>query len=266
MYDIIPQGLTLTNPVGGEAWVPTVSTLDTANIQWDDYGGPANGFKLEFSSDNGSSWTTIGDNIAASSRIFGWAVPATPTSEGRIKITKIGTALTQVSNPFTITAMPFDSLAAVQCEGYINLGWRPVPGATDYEVMMLRGDEMTPVAITTGLNYQFRGLSKDSLYWVTVRARINGKPGRRAVAVSRQPNSGTCAGIISDNDLKVDSVLVKSVGRKFTSSALTAGTIVRATIKNLDDAAANSFNVKYSLNGGPWITENVSTPLAAGSV
>jgi len=37
VYDIIPQSLVLTNPVGGERLIPTVSTLDTFYVQWDSY-------------------------------------------------------------------------------------------------------------------------------------------------------------------------------------------------------------------------------------
>ena len=37
------------------------------------------------------------------------------------------------------------------------------------------------------------------------------------------PTTGTCAGTISDNDLKIDAILVPAIsGRVFTSSALTA--------------------------------------------
>ena len=104
--------------------------------------------------------------------------------------------MVSTSQAFTILAAPTVSLAAVQCEGYISLTWTAVTGATDYEVMMLQGDEMVSVATTTNTNYIFSGLSKDILYWVTVRARLNGSPGFRAPAIPYQPNVGTCAGTI----------------------------------------------------------------------
>ncbi|MEK7226546.1 MAG: peptidase S8/S53 subtilisin kexin sedolisin, partial [Bacteroidota bacterium] len=214
VYDIIPNSLVLTNPVGGEAMTPTgtyffgAQVFDTMYVQWDDYSIPTNEmFTLEFSSDGGSSWSTLSNSIPASAKLYKWAVPATPTELAKIRLKKNNTAFTQTSNAFTITALPVVSLASTQCEGYIAINWGAVPGATDYEVMKLQGDEMVSVATNASLNYTFSGLSKDSVYWVTVRARINGKPGRRAVAVSRQPNSGTCAGSISDNDLKIDSII-----------------------------------------------------------
>ena len=277
VYDIIPQSLILTNPVGGEALTPTgtyffgAQVFDTMYVQWDDYSTPTNEtFSLEFSSNGGSNWSTLSSSIPASERLYKWAVPNLPTDFAKIRLTKNNTAFTQTSNTFIITALPIDSLAPVQCEGYINLGWRNVPGATDYEVMMIQGDEMVSVGTTTALNYVFSGLSKDSVYWVTVRARINGKPGRRAIAVSRQPNSGTCAGTISDNDLKIDAIISPaSSGRLFTSYALSGSVPITIRIKNLDDAVSGgNINVSYSINGGAPVSEVITSPvadMAAGS-
>lgn len=271
VYDIIPQGLVLTNPIGDEAFFPTgtyffgAQVFDTIYVQWDDYSSPANEmFTLEFSSNGGSSWSTLSNTIPSSSRIFRWAVPNTPTEQAMIRLSKNNTAFIQTSSAFTITALPVVSLSATQCEGYISINWSAVPGATDYEVMMLQGNEMVSVATTNALNYTFSGLSKDTVYWVTFRARINGKPGRRAVAVSRQPNSGSCIGSISDNDLKIDSMISPaSSGRVFTSSALSNNVPVTIRIKNLDDAVSSgNINVSYSINGGPPVAEVITTPLA----
>jgi hypothetical protein len=271
VYDMIPDSLVLTNPVGGEALTPTgtyffgAQVFDTMYVQWDDYSTPANEmFTLEFSSDGGGSWSTLNNTIPSSERLFKWVVPNITTDLGKIRLTKNNTAFTQTSNAFTITALPIDSLAPVQCEGYINLGWRAMPGITDYEVMMLQGDEMVSVATTNSLNYIFSGLSKDTVYWVTVRGRINGKPGRRGVAVSMQPNNGSCAGSISDNDLKIDSIISpSSSGRVFTSSALSASVPVTIRIKNLDDlVSGGNINVSYSINGGAPVSELIGSPAA----
>ncbi len=271
VYDIIPNSLVLTNPVGGEAMTPTgtyffgAQVFDTMYVQWDDYSSPTNEmFTVEFSSDGGTIWSTLNNIIPSTERLYKWVVPATPTDQGKIRLSKNNTALTQTSNAFTITALPVVSLAATQCEGYIAINWAAVPGATDYEVMKLQGDSMASVATTNLLTYTFSGLSKDSVYWVTMRARINGNPGRRANAISRQPNSGTCAGTISDNDLKIDSLISPAAsGREFTSSALTNSVPVTIRIKNLDDAVSSgNINVSYSINAGPPVVEVITTPIA----
>ena len=264
VYDIIPESLRLTSPIGDERLWNTISTLDTGYIEWDSYGGPANTFTLEFSSDDGANYNVLSATIPATDRVYSWIIPDIATEKARIRLTKNGTALTQTSGPFIITNMPVDSLTPTQCPGYIQLGWRPVIGATDYEAMMLRGDEMVSMGTTTNLNFTFSGLSKDSTYLVTVRPRINGKPGRRAWGVLRKPNDGTCSGTISDNDLKVDSIIspVKS-GRLFTSTELTNSVPVTIRIKNLDDAVSTAdITVSYSMNGGAPVTALLTGPSA----
>lgn len=261
VYDIIPVSIKLTNPIGGEKLVAGESIY----ISWDSHGETSSTFNVEYSLNNGASWTTINSSVAASLRQLLWTIPATPTNEALVRITRNSDNMTDVSEPFTILGVPAVSLSSVQCEGYIAIEWTPVTAATDYEVMMLQGEEMVSKGITASTSFVFSGLSKDSVYWVSVRARYNGSPGRRAVAISRQPNSGTCSGSISDNDLKIDAVLAPVSGRKFTSSELTATTFISAQIKNLDDAAVNNFNMSYSVNGGSWVSESVNTTVNGGS-
>ncbi|HLG38331.1 MAG TPA: S8 family serine peptidase, partial [Chitinophagaceae bacterium] len=261
VYDFVPVETRITHPSGGEKFTPGENII----LQWDSYGDPANTFTLEYSTDNGTNWNVINNSVAANLRQLAWTVPNVNTDQALVRITRNSTAITTTSQAFTIVGIPAVSLAAAQCEGYIALEWPSVTGATDYEVMMLRGDEMVAMGTTAGTAYTISGLSKDTVYWVSVRSRINGNPGRRANALSRQPNSGTCSGTISDNDLKIDALLAPGSGRVLTSSALTAATTISVRIKNLDDAAVNTFNVKYSVNGGAFVSEAGTGPVAAGA-
>lgn len=263
VYDTIPVSTTLTYPIGGEH----LKENDSIYISWDSYGDPTNTFTIEYSKDNGSNWTTIDNNVAAGLRLLKWFIPSSDTTDqAKVRITRNGTGMISTSDVFTIIGVPALSLSITQCEGYFGIKWTKVAATTDYEVMMLSGDEMIPVGTTTDTNFVIGGLSKDTVYWASVRARLNGNPGRRATAISRQPNDGTCAGTISDNDLKLDAVISPaSSGRKFTSTELSAATTISARIKNLDDAAVSNFNMAYSVNGGSWITEPVSTTVAAGA-
>lgn len=265
VYDPVPKQLKITAPAGGEGLAPSTLKYDMLKISWEADGFPSGTVMLELSTDNGTTWSTIANNIDINRRVYTWWVPNVATSQALVRITKNGTGESSTSNPFTIVGQPKVSLSSIQCEGYININWTPVAGATDYEVMMLRGDEMKSVAITTGNSYTFSGLSKDSTYWITVRARVNGKPGRRPQAISRQPNSGSCAGSISDNDLKLDAILSPATGRKFTSTQLGSSSAITIRIKNLDDAPVNNFTVKYSINGSAFVTENVATTIAGGA-
>ena len=263
VYDTIPVSTTITHPIGAEHF----SQGDFYYITWDSYGNPANTFTVEYSADDGATWNLINNNVAATSRQLAWTVPNIFTHQARVRVTRNGTGMISTSEKFTIVGVPTVTAAAVQCEGYFAINWATIPEATGYEVMMLRGVEMQTVATVpnTQTSYTFSGLSKDSVYWVTVRSILNGTIGRRAVAISRQPNSGTCAGTVSDNDLKVDAVIVPVSGRELTSTALGANTIIRVRIKNLDDAAINNFNVKYSVDGGAFVSQPNTASIGAGA-
>jgi hypothetical protein len=259
-YDIVPDSTRLTFPIGGESF----STTDSALVQWD-ASDNASAFTLKYSSDDGANWTTIDNGIASNLRQKKWNIPNISTDKGKIQLMNNTNGAVSTSNAFTVLGLPTVILDGVQCEGYIKIKWVSVPAATDYEVFMLRGDDMQPVAIITDTTYTFSGLSKDSVYWVAVRARLNGSPGRRSVAISRQPNTSTCIGNISDNDLKLDAVLEPVTGRKFTVSELSNSVQIKVRVKNLDDVAISGFDLKYSVNNSAWTSENVSTSINGGA-
>ena len=261
VYDLIPVSLLLTHPVGGEGIKPG----ELIKIGWDAYGNTTNSFSIEYSLDNGVSWNTIDANVNPARRLFTWQVPSVATSQAIIRIKQNGTSLSSVSKPFTIIEIPVLTLSPAQCESYISLNWNAIASADDYEVMMLHGDEMKSVGITTSTSFSIHSLSKDSVYWLTVRARIGGKHGRRATSISRKPNDGNCNGSISDHDLKLDSILSPVSGRLYTHSALKTNQTVTVRIKNLDDVTVNGFYVQYSVNGGPWNNETVNIPIAPGA-
>lgn len=261
VYDVVPVSLKLTNPVGGEGEVPG----EFIKIVWDAYGNAANTFTLQYSTDAGSNWNNIDTAVPAQLRQYIWEVPAVITNQALIRIIQNGTFISSTSGAFIIIGVPSVTLSAVQCEGYIALQWSAVSGATDYEVMMLKNDEMVPVAATTNTGYSLSGLSTDSTYFVSVRARVAGKGGRRTVALSRKPNSGTCSGVISDNDLKLEAFLSPTSGRKATSTELSAAKALVVQVKNLDDAPATDFTIRYSVNGGTWIAEQITTTIAVGA-
>lgn len=257
VYDFVPTGIDLTYPSVDEPLVPGESIV----INWDAWGTSTNDFTLEYSIDNGNSWINISSSISANARQYNWTVPNIITHQAKMRINRNGTSLSDESQSFVIIPQPSVSLFTNQCEDYINIEWSAVTGATDYEVMMKQGAEMLAIETTTNTNHVFSGLDADSTYWVTVRARINGKPGRRAVAVNRKPDNGNCIGNISDNDLRMQAIVSPVTGRQFTSTEITTNTLV-VRIKNLDDAHVTGFSVQYSVNGSAFMTENVSATIA----
>lgn len=265
VYDIIPVSTTLTYPIGNEH----LKDGDAIYINWDSFGNSGNTFNVQYSLNNGTSWTNIGTNLAAATRQLSWTIPAaTVTDKARIKVIRNGTGVESTSEVFTILGVPTVSLSTTQCEGYIAINWTAVTGATDYEVMLLKGDEMVSVNSTNSNSYTISNLSKDSTYWVSVRARLNGNPGRRAIAISRKPDSGNCAGTISDNDLKMEEILFPLVsGRKNTSTEFTSPQPIKIRIRNLDNvSSAGTFTVGYSINGVSSTPQSVTPVIAGGGI
>jgi hypothetical protein len=261
VYDIIPVETKIVYPIGNETLVPG----ETETIQWESYGNPSNTFLVEYSTNNGGSWTTINAAVPGNVRRLDWTVPAVQSTQALIRVARNGTGHISTSSAFTILGMPALSLSAVQCEGYFAIDWTPVTGATDYEIFQLQGTEMVSIATTSSTNYVLSGLSSSTEYWVTVCARMGGQKGRKAFALKRIPNSGTCTGVVSDNDIKMDSIIAPVYGRLNTSTALTTTTIVSARIKNLDDANVTSFKMRYYVGGIQVIEDLVSATITPGN-
>ncbi|QRR02328.1 S8 family serine peptidase [Dyadobacter sandarakinus] len=263
VYDILPNVTRLTYPIGNER----LKDGDAFYISWDANGNGNGTFTVQYSLNNGAQWTTIAQNLAPGIRQVAWTIPAnTRSDQARVRVTDNGSGNTSVSEPFTILGVPTLTLSAGQCEGYAAIDWTQVAGATDYEVMLLNKGEMLPVTVTAGTSYVFSGLSKDSTYYFAVRARLNGKPGRRALAISRKPDSGTCTGTISDNDLAVSAVIFPAgSGRLLTSSALSSNAFIKIKIKNLDDADhAGPVQAGFFLNGVAGPLETISPAIEKG--
>ena len=78
-FTISGRGLTLTSPTGGETW----SAGSTQNITWSSVGNIST-VNLEYSADNGTSWTTIA--TAPNTGNYAWSLPPTEINAARLRI------------------------------------------------------------------------------------------------------------------------------------------------------------------------------------
>ncbi len=266
-WEFIDTDLKLLYPTGGERFT-TIATapgrLET--ISWEANDNSSNTFTLEYSLDNGSSWVLIANNVPATDFRYYWSVPTVFSATAKVRITRNGGGAS-ATTPGNFTIMGIPTLTAtVPCEGYVDLNWTAVPNVSDYQVFQLVNGELSPITTTTALTYRVSGLDRNTRYWFTVRPRIADSAGKRGTARSIIPALATpCSAAAFDNDLKIDTLLAPSNGRRFTGSALTATSPVTVRIKNLDNAATSgNYTLSYQVNGGAIVNEVSAATIAAG--
>ena len=262
-YDIIQPSIQLMYPYGNETWVTGASEI----IRWVANDGGTGDFTIEYSADNGSTWTTINNAVPATPTLYNWTVPSTATNTALIRVTRNGTPYSDVSHyPITVLGQPALTVTN-PCQGYAQLLWGTIPAATSYDIMQLVGDSMLKVASTTDTTYLLGNLNRDSSYWLAVRAVNAGTPGRRSIAANITPSGGSCALTVLNNDYTVDSLIGLSSGRLYTSTQLGAGIPITVELKNLGTIPpAGSYTMSYQVNGGTVITETTSATIAPNGV
>lgn len=261
-YELIQPSVTVEYPFGGEKLVPG----ESENIRWSAFGNEVNNFTIEYSTDNGSSWIIIGNNVSSASRSYAWTVPAAMiTNQALVRVSRNGTALADQSDlNFIVLGAPVITATNV-CEGAVQLDWPVVAGATSYDILQLRGDSMQVVANTTDGFYLLNGLDKNTKAWLAVAAKNGTVAGRRSVALGTVPGSGPCTLAVFNNDIKVDSILEPNTARQGFANAGDAIKAVKVAIKNLGSVAVtSSFNISYSY-GSTAITETISPVIGAGA-
>ncbi|MEP7255373.1 MAG: S8 family serine peptidase [Ferruginibacter sp.] len=255
-YQMDMNGVTVEYPFGGEKLVPG----ETETIRWTAYGDETNTFTLEYF--DGTSWNTINNNVAASARSYDWVVPSTVSNNYLIRVSRNASVYTDQSDyDFTVFGQPvLPTTLIIPCEGFAQLSWPAITGATSYDIWQQKGDSMAIINNTAGLSYLVPGLNSTTTYWFAVSAKNGSINGRRSIAKSALPSTGVCTLSNFDNNFKAVSIDSPVTRRQFTSSVLTAAEQIRFTIKNLDDAVSSgSYDLYYQVNSNPAVMETSST-------
>jgi hypothetical protein len=100
----VQQSLEITSPVGGEVWEGSSSHYITWNST------AISKVKLEFTTDNGISWTTIADSVL-SNGLYQWSpVPNTPSTLCKVRISNLSGGSPRDESKATFTINPKRSL------------------------------------------------------------------------------------------------------------------------------------------------------------
>ena len=261
VYQLIQPVVTVTYPAGGEAIVTGESEL----IRWTAYDNSNSSFSLDYSPDNGGSWISINNNVSDTARVFTWTAPSIAAREALIRVTRNGGGPSaQSMNSFSVLGQPVITLSN-PCPRYVQIDWSGIPDADNYEILVLRGDIMEPVATTNANTYLLDGLNKDSAIWIAVRAIINGKPGRASLASSIIPAAGVC-GAAFDNDLTLELLRSPVNGRQFTTGQ-PVNSSVKVRVRNRGTSATSgTYQLSYQINGGSVITASHSAVITGSGL
>jgi galactose oxidase len=183
----IPDTLTVVAPNGGETFL----SGQVASIRWSHTGSMAS-VDLAYSTDAGGTWTPIAFGVAAGAGLYAWTVPSVSTTQGLVRVSRVGGELSDVSDaPFTINheqhvqAIAFgsewkywdsglDPGTAWNTPGFYDSGWSSGAGQLGYG----DGDETTVISRTTP--------SQTSVYF------------RKKITLSGHVTSATLSALVDD--------------------------------------------------------------------
>ena len=253
-YMLEDSTIALTYPIGGEDFAPGQAEV----IRWD---APASTtpFRLEYSANNGQTWTTI-SNPTSTARQASWTVPSSfVTGEGLVRLSR-GSQSVVSHRPFSCINPPGNLRVTKACLDSITLAWNAVTGASLYQVYFLGEKYMDSVAITTGtqitLPYDF-----SQTLWYSVGAIFpNGNKGRRALAKQKTPGVINC---ILSNDIQLARTISPKTGLTYNCQSF-SNYPVSIRLRNKGISPASGITVTYRLNSLTPVTETVPGSLAPG--
>lgn len=247
----------LTYPIGGEPLVPG----ETERIRWDAAGFGGN-FKVEYSLDSGSNWTSINNNVGVTTRHLNWTVPNTVTGQALVRITRAG-FVDMSDTTFSIIDVPANLSTGMVCPLGVELSWDSVPGAIGYEVSMLGAKYMDSVATTTNTSAIVGPVNGNAANWWSVKALgPDGCIGRRAIAVFQSAGVSNCN---LPQDAEIQSIDNPTGTLSDCGTNALDSVQVQITILNAGTDTLWNVPVHYILNSMPAITDTAPGPIAPGA-
>jgi hypothetical protein len=263
VYEFLTSDITVTYPMGGEGLIPGSND----RIHWDAYGNSGS-FTLEYTTDNGATWTTIANNVNGDERIYDWNVPNTQSGEVRVRVSR-GSDVAESEENFSIMSRPQNIEIVRVCQNVntIELGWDAVAGATGYDIFMLGQQFMDSIgsSATNQFDVVVPDISQEQ--WFTVRATgPNGLRSNRQIAINF-PGAGNGANCylscVSDNDAGISSITEPIANFQACSGNFSSDVVV--DLENIGLLTESNIPVFYQVDNNPVVTETYAGNLAPGA-
>lgn len=246
VYEFVKNDVVVTYPMGGESLVPA----QDETIRWDAHGNTGT-FTLEYSTNNGTAWTTIATGIAAGQRYYNWTVPAAVTGQALIRVTR-GSLSDQSDAPFSIIDVPASLNHDWSCIDSMQVSYSTVSGATGYIVSILGDKYMDSAGFSTTGTCVVRNIDTRKPGWFTVQAvGPNGCIGRKANARDYVAVPYGCA---APEDVALIGFTSPSTASVITCSQIIPNDTVKVVMRNNSFSGIGLVPVKYSINNGAPVT------------
>lgn len=263
-YEMVQSEVNLTFPYGSELLQPN----SIEYIQWQVESSNTRKFKLEYSLNDGDTWTLITDTIPSSARSYLWNVPTVATEQGKIRVTKVGLGQSDENETvFSILPVIDGFVAEAKCEGILEFNWNKTT-LTDiegYELCYYNGVEMEALVMTNDTSYTIEDpdFELGQMYWFSVRIKLaSGEYTQRVSAESCIPQTfGLCPW---EDDALLQQVYIKGTGRQMTSSQLTNNENVQISIFNVGTNSIGNIPISYQINNGTVVTETLVQSIQPG--
>lgn len=257
VYEYLTEDIKLTYPIGGEGFVPG----EMERIHWDAY-GESGMFELEYSTDGGGTWTSIGTSNA-DARMFDWTVPNDFTGEAKVRITRGSSESISEAN-FSISTLPTGLEVLTVCPDYIELGWNEMTNATSYQIFALGEKYMDSVGVTSDLTIQIPIANPADIslerYFAMAALGPNELESRRTIAIYYPGGIFNCQ---LQNDINLASITNVGTGNIFSCDP-TFSSPLTISIMNTGLTDATDFEAAYQLDGQMAVIETVVGTLEAG--
>jgi hypothetical protein len=249
VYEIITDNLVITYPNGGEA-LKNVGAPQI--IHWDATNTAAN-FLLEYSLDNGSTWTNLGTAPSTASN-YDWTPPNEVSGEVLIRISS--GSYSDTSDAVFSLAGFVGGLNTIQvCETTATIGWTEFTGAEEYDLYMLGDKYMEVVGTTTNTEITVPILDGENEdFWYAVVARNDTEGWRTPRTVARLHDSGLLecnplglediilGSIVMSPNPASDQVTISLSDTNFSSFEVTITNSLGQTLQTVNERALNGTN------------------------
>ncbi len=254
VYEIITDAITLTYPIGGEK----LTSGTSVQIHWDS-NGLTNPTTLEYSDDNGLTWSTI-VTLASFTKSYTWSIPSNLVSgECLIRATN-GSFTTQSTAAFSVAPQATGVAISQICPDGVTVTWNAVSGASSYDVYVLGERYMEVAANTTATSITIPVSNLLDPVWVAVSAKGgNGWESLRSIAVN--VNNGGLFNCPLTQDLAVTTI--NNTEDDFDFLCSSAPVIISANLRNNGNISQSNFTVSYQIGSGAIVQEtfiNTLTP------